>query len=166
MKGDQPNSLFDWGGFKSVLDDQEPESVNIGDFNGTPIPLQGDNASVSTLVGKVSDLLPNLLPDDLKYSGLKSQLTSSLKDLDGLWEDQSKVPDEKSLTREYRAIVGVPSDKPDYLSTVVATVKVVGHYKAEKGGFGGIGKPKITKELNASISVLGLVVVKSFTSPS
>jgi len=168
VKGiNQDSYHFNWAGFKRALDNQETETFYVDGFITTLIPLQNMDASVFTMVGKVTELLPSLLPkaavDQLK---LKHELTPVLHELDELWEDkedkQTTLPIERKLSREYRALVGVSFNEPNYLRCVAATVAVNGYFKKESRWWG-FGKPKITKTLDANISVMDLVVNKGFT---
>ncbi|KAF9466914.1 hypothetical protein BDZ94DRAFT_91359 [Collybia nuda] len=168
---DTHSNQFDWGGFKTALDNQDAENITIGGFTNSPIPLQGDDATVSTMVDKIMNLLPSLLPSEpVDQSQMKNELNSSLADLDQLWDDgnqagASGVLSEKWLSREYRVLAGVPAGQPNYLQSIVASVTVKGHFKKEST-WGGLGRPKITKELDAAVKVMQLMVAKGFTNPS
>ncbi|KAF8657972.1 hypothetical protein AX16_002133 [Volvariella volvacea WC 439] len=157
---------FNWDDFRSFVSNADKEKIAPEDFNSMPFKLEGDDANVSSLVDRVMQLLPPFLDKEVvDQNKLKEDLTSEFGDLDPLWD--GKEPEgtrsviEHNLTREYRALVGAPADKPGYLRVNVATVKADGHYKKETR-FGGIFPPKITKDGKVSIKVMTLFVVKGF----
>lgn len=168
MKGiNQSSYHFNWADFKRALDNWETETLCIDSFTTSFIPLQNMNASVSTMVGKVMELLPSLLPKEaVDRSKLEHGLTTVLHDLDGLWEDkedkQITLLNERTLFREYRALIGVSFNDPNYFRCVATTVAVDGYFKKESRWWG-FGTPEITKTLNANISVMELVVHKGST---
>ncbi|KAF8641418.1 hypothetical protein AX16_009982, partial [Volvariella volvacea WC 439] len=100
---------FNWNGFKSFVDNADDSQIALDGLNVLPIKLQGDNANVATLVNRVMELLPSLVPQGAID---KSQMRNN-------------------LTSEYRALVGTPASQSEQLKAYVATVTAEGHCKKE-----------------------------------
>ncbi|KAF8650642.1 hypothetical protein AX16_005140 [Volvariella volvacea WC 439] len=163
LNGDNLN----WNDFRSYVNDADKDRIAPEDFNALPFKLSGDDAKVSILVDRVMQLLPPFVDKNaVNQSQLANDLTSVVRDFDALWDGQepsARGVTEHSLSREYRALVGAPSAKPNYIRVDVATVSVSGHYKKEVK-LGGIIPPKITKEGSVSIKVITLVVAVGFSA--
>jgi len=168
-------ATFDWASFKNAVDGQNPQELVVDTYINRNLPLQNDDASVPKMVDKVMQMLPSLLPENaVKLPKLKEQLEKTIHDLDGVLHGEED-PNSRSSTgvvadrhefREYRALIGLgDEDSKEYLSSDLLTIKVNAHYKKETT-WGGLGRPKITKELTAIVNRMHVLVAQPFTDPA
>ncbi|KAF8642836.1 hypothetical protein AX16_009388 [Volvariella volvacea WC 439] len=160
---------LNWNNFRSYINDADKDHIAPKDFNTLPFKLSGDDTKVSILVDRIMQLLPPFVDKNVvNQSQLANDLTSVVHNFDALWDGQepsARSVTKHSLSREYRALVGAPSAKPNYIWIDVATVSVSEHYKKEvKLGLRGIIPPKITKEGSISIKVITLIIAVGFSA--